>query len=152
MKIDRRKLAVVLFTPEREASMTAGFRFNSKHSVQQVISVFLLLLCFFDLAIADVFFPGSCEGESERLLVGTQASTITEQGISSPSNLLPESQPAPAKSASGEEDCFCCCTHIVPIAFYKFPRPLFQTEPIASAPLSLPTAPYAEMFHPPRLA
>ena len=154
MKIDRRKPAVVLFTPVRDASMTAGFRFNSKHSVQQVISVFLLLLCFFDIAIADVFFPGSCEGENEMLRDGAQASTIIEfrQDMFSPANLQQQSQPAPAESTPVEEDCFCCCTHIVPVAFYKFARPLLQTEPIASYPLSIPTAPHTNLFHPPRRA
>lgn len=126
---------------------------KKRRAFQRAVSVLLLLLCFFDLAIADVFFPGSCEGESEMLLVRAQASTITElhQGISSLA-LQQESQPAPAESAPVEEDCFCCCTHIAPVAFYKISRPLFQTEPIASYPLRIPTAPHAKMFHPPRLA
>lgn len=135
--------------------MAAGIlgKQRKRRAFQRAISVLLLLLCFSDLAIADVFFPGSCEGETEMPLVRAQASTTTEfhQGISSLA-LQQESQPAPAESAPVEEDCFCCCTHIVPVAFYKFARPLLQTEPIASYPLNLPTAPHAKLFRPPRRA
>ena len=135
--------------------MAAGILDNQRkrRAGQRVVSLLLLLLCFSDLAIADVFFPGSCEGDSEMPLVRAQSSTTTElhQGISSLA-LQQESQPAPAESTPVEEDCFCCCTHIVPVAFYKFARPLLQTEPIASYPLSVPTAPHTKLFHPPRLA
>jgi hypothetical protein len=127
---------------------------RKRRALQRGISLLLLVLCFFDLAIADVFFPGSCERESEILPLVTAASTTANLELS---NLLitdfqQENRQAPAKSSPGEEDCFCCCTHIVSVAFYKFARPLLQTEPIASYPLSIPTAPHIKLFHPPRLA
>ncbi len=128
--------------------------FNSKRSGQRAISVLLLLLCFFDIAIADVFFPGSCEGESEMLPVVAVDSATKDlhKIISIRADSQSKNCPTPTESVPGEEDCFCCCTHIVPVAFYKFARPLLQTAPIASSPRNIPTAPQPKLFHPPRLA
>ena len=135
--------------------MIGSWRTNRRklRTLQRNVSLVLVLLCCFDIAIADVFFPGSCEGESEMLTVVAVDSAANDlpQIIFIRADSQSENCPTPTESVPGEEDCFCCCTHIVPVAFYKFARPLLQTAPIASSPLNIPTAPQTKLFHPPRL-
>ena len=138
------------------SGMAIGFIVNqrTRRALQRAVSVLLLTLCFFDLAIADVLFPGSCERESEMLPVVVVASTATElhQGSTTITDSQQENRQAPTESSSVEDDCFCCCTHLVPVEFYKPSQPLFHSEPITSYLRSLPSAPSAELYHPPRLA
>ena len=56
------------------------------------------------------------------------------------------SSPAPA-----EEECFCCCTHILPSLHFAVAEP--DAEPLTSelANTFLPIAPPQSAYHPPRL-
>ena len=136
--------------------MAVGFLVNrrKRRVMQRAVSLLLLLLCFFDLAIADVLFPGSCERESEMLPFVAVVPTTTElhQGSTTMTDSQQENRQAPTESPSVEDDCFCCCTHLVPVEFYRSSQSLFRSEPITSYLRSLPSAPSAELYHPPRLA
>lgn len=120
---------------------------------QRNVSLVLLLFCFYDLAVADVLFPGSCEREGA-MIFGASVSTSAaeQQSIATIGDVTPEPQEAPADSTPVEDDCFCCCTHIVPVENYKFPPLLLQPTPIEAHPGNIPATPVAELFRPPRLA
>ena len=97
-QIDRRKIGVILSVLLKDRSMTIIIFDNqrNKRAFQRAISLLLLARCFTDLAIADVFFPGSCEGESEMLPIVTAASTTAKL---KPGNLLLNTKPFPPRLA-----------------------------------------------------
>lgn len=118
---------------------------------QRNVSLVLLLLCGYDLAVADVLFPGSCEREGARIL-GVSISAADQQGLAAIGDVAPEPQEAPADSTPIEDDCFCCCAHLVPAESYNVPPLWFQPPSIKSHPGNIPATPVAELFRPPRLA
>lgn len=125
--------------------------FTNRRKLQQWqrnVSLVLLLFCFYDMAVADVLFPGSCEGEGTMIY----GSAAEPQGIATLGDVAPEPQEAPADSTPTEDDCFCCCAHIVPVESYNFPSLLFYPLSIESHPGNIPATTVAELFRPPRLA
>ena len=126
---------------------------RNQHKWQRNISLLLLLLCFFDMVIADVFFPGSCEREGAMILgVSISTSALHQEGFPTITDSKQEQHQSLPDSVPVEDDCFCCCTHIVPVGNYKFPPLLLQPTPIESYPGNIPATPFAELFRPPRLA
>ncbi len=134
--------------------MRSGFTNRRKlYQWQRNVSLVLLLLCCYDLAVADVLFPGSCEREGAMILGASIATTAADQqGLATIGDVAPEPQEAPADSTPIEDDCFCCCAHIVPAENYNVPPLLFQPPSIESHPGSIPATPVAELFRPPRFA
>lgn len=136
--------------------MTVKFLANrrQRRALQRAISVLLLSFCFFDLAIADVLFPGSCDWESEfgSIIVSTSSILELHPGSVTLANAEQENRRAPAESSSADDGCFCCCTHIVPVAFYRPSHPRLPVAPITPFLQSIPSTPPAELYRPPRLA
>lgn len=121
---------------------------RKRRAWQRTISIVLLALCFFDFAITDVFFPGTCEQESEMQSVAVAATTTQHSTAITQS----ESEPprTPRESSEVEEDSLCCCAHIVPVALYKYPPPSMHIVPVISILPNIPSAPSVELYHPPR--
>lgn len=133
--------------------MKSGFTNRRKlHQWQRNVSLVLLLLCCYDLAVADVLFPGSCEREGAMILGVSASAAADQQGLARIDDVAPEPQEAPADSTPIEDDCFCCCAHIVPAESYNVPPLLFHPSSIESYPGNIPATPVAELFRPPRLA
>jgi hypothetical protein len=118
---------------------------------QRNISLVLLLFCFFDMVIVDVLFPEACEREST-ILGNISTSLPTAQSLSPIIHIPQEEQQTPTDSTPVEDDCFCCCAHIVPVEHFKFPPLVVQTSAITAVPQNLPTSPFTGLFRPPRLA
>ncbi len=132
--------------------MRSGFTNRRKlHTWQRNVSLVLLLFCFYDMAVADVLFPGSCEREGA-MMPSSATPVSDQQSRSTIADVEQEHHQAPADSMPVEDDCFCCCAHIVPAESYKFPPLLLQPTPIESHPGNIPATPFAELFRPPRLA
>lgn len=137
------------------SDMTTGhfIQQRKRRAWQRTISLVLLTLCFFDLAIADVLMPGACERESEILsvLVALSPSSALDQNAAA---LMPTGQhhQAPSEEEALEEDCICCCAHLVPVAVYKYAQPSLPTTRLVSDPPLIPSAPSVGLFRPPRLS
>ncbi|MBS1806593.1 MAG: hypothetical protein JST84_00205 [Acidobacteria bacterium] len=132
--------------------MRSGFTNRRKlYQWQRNVSLVLLLFCFYDMAVADVLFPGSCEREGAMMPSFTTPAP-DQQSLSTIGDVAPEPQEAPADSTPIEDDCFCCCAHIVPAENYNVPPLLFQPPSIESHPGNIPATPVAELFRPPRFA
>jgi len=119
-------------------------------------AVFLLAFAFFDMAVVDVFFPQLCGDE--------QASNSFTSAIKSTKKLNQkiadefaatrnqDSQPVQdSHQSSTDEDCFCCCAHIIPsphvrVATLNCP-PQLDNQAIMSFPASSPHG----VFRPPRI-
>lgn len=123
------------------------------------IALFFILFTFADLSI-----PELCQGElGSCSLPSSSQSTSNNQsddlyGVhpSARLNLSGTSeQPQQQQSESGEhagEDCFCCCSHIVP--GNQFRVALLELKTLATSPADrfLPTSQPDAPFHPPRLS
>ncbi|HZN11272.1 MAG TPA: hypothetical protein VFC61_06330 [Blastocatellia bacterium] len=103
--------------------------------LQRGLACFLLVFTFADVTIIDLVSPELC-GEAA---AGWPADA---------DGTRPES-PAPDVT---DEDCFCCCSHVIPAAHVEIAS--FNQQPTAGAPrhFGLPSSPPRDTFHPPRLS
>jgi hypothetical protein len=128
------------------------------------MAIFLLAFAFFDMAIVDTFFPQLC--------VDVQASHSLSSLVEPNKNTEPtedkkvaaefwaignhDSQQGqdryPSPPDPVDEDCFCCCSHIVPSPYVNVAALNCQPQPPDLANSSLPSSPPQGTFHPPRLS
>lgn len=103
----------------------------------------------------DMLFPQLCN--DEEFFGGSFSSTslaATNDGeafaVNGASELPDEQRSDPQHR---DEDCFCCCTHVMPSPVFTGPD---DAEPVVSrstvARISIPSAPSDNPYHPPRLA
>ncbi len=133
----------------------AYYRLIKNVSWRRVAAFLLLGIASFDLTVVDMISPQLCEGGSGAIAGAipvenadrrsdrnaTVKAAITDQSS------LPQQDSSPA---STEDDCFCCCSHVLPgcpvnhVTLNMMPRidiPLIE---------SLPSPPPQNTFHPPR--
>lgn len=117
------------------------------------IAVFLLAFAVFDLAIIDMFFPQLC-GEEQVALYSTDPICSTEDDVTDSLAIRNhDSQPSQDSHQSPiDEDCFCCCSHIIPSPHVNVAALNCLPPPCVTADASLPSAPPQGTFHPPRLS
>ena len=114
------------------------------------IAVFFLLF-----TVADLSTPHLCSEELEGFALPTasftaQDATTEHSAIAMASSEHQENQSSNPESEN--EDCFCCCSHIIPSVHFAVESVLLKpaiSEPTIS---SLPTTPPQKPFHPPRLS
>jgi hypothetical protein len=125
------------------------------------MAVFLLAIAFFDLAVIDIIAPqicndgfstiaGAAPAQNDAEKFGQNATVEVAIGVR---NSFPQQDSHSESSpASTDEDCFCCCSHILPCFSVDYVTP--NTTPRVNIPLiaSLPTPPPQDTFHPPRVA
>jgi hypothetical protein len=119
------------------------------------IAIFLVAFAFFDMAVIDVFFPQLCGDEQTSHSINKPIKSTDNSSGQIADNLWAignrGSQPAQDSHQSpADEDCFCCCSHIIPgahvnVATLNFP-PRPDDPPITSLPSSSPHG----VFRPPR--
>ena len=114
-------------------------------------AVFLLAFAFFDMAIVDVFFPQTC-GEQQMSLPSAGPVDFTEESAGEKIAVKNhDSRPShDSHEYSPDEDCFCCCSHIIPSPHVNVIT--LNSPPQAGDPAitSLPSAPPRGAYHPPR--
>ena len=128
------------------------------HRLRRGIAIFLLAFATFDMTVVDVFSPQSCSDEqtsqTSQSTNSPEKSADTSTGIIADNLMEPENHESQPKQdshqSSADEDCFCCCSHIIPgihvnIAVLNF-SPRTDDPPIAFLPSSSPH----DFFHPPR--
>ena len=117
------------------------------------IAIFLLAMAFFDMAIVDLFFPQLCgDDQVSFLAAGPGESTEKVAGeFAAPGNH--DSQPdQDSHQSTTDEDCFCCCSHIIPSPHVSVAALNGPPPPDDPAIASLPSPPPHGPFHPPRLS
>jgi hypothetical protein len=121
-----------------------------------VVAFLLLWIALFDLTVVDMFSIQLCKAESGAIagaipVVNADVrfgqntavnATITDQ------DSLPQQDSSPA---SAEDDCFCCCSHVLPVC--PINQVTLNTIPRIDVPLieTLLSPPPQDTFHPPRL-
>ena len=118
-----------------------------------------IVLIFFVMTLADIASPQNCGEDIWRLLkagpaqVSVQASDDFSPAASFISADIQKQQPpSDSDSAPAEDDCFCCCSHVLPGVFFHVDDPGFAPSVSEPTITALPTAPPQIAFHPPRLS
>lgn len=113
----------------------------------------VVALSFLVLTAMDICSPEACAEE----LLGLPAA-LTHQAEGGCSDDGPplagdagtESHDPSAPAHSGEEDCFCCCAHIITVAHFGGMSERAARHLSAFLPVTLPTGPPLAPFRPPR--
>jgi hypothetical protein len=117
------------------------------------VAIFLLAFAFFDLAVVDMFSPQLCGDEQVPLsLTGPADSSEEVAGESGTINTHDSRPDQDSHQSPIDEDCFCCCSHIIPSPHMNVAASNCPPPPGASAITSFPLAPPRDTFHPPRLS
>jgi hypothetical protein len=130
-------------------------RGKKQRAFQRVIAFLLLTLSFVDIVVIDVFLPELCEREGTMIAVGKVVNAISVSNEADTKQLTTANDTKHNGSSSPltfDEDCFCCCCHILPTSHFSFPFLSLRSEQAVSVMAFLPTSPPLEMFRPPRLA
>jgi hypothetical protein len=125
------------------------------------VAILLLAIAFFDLAVIDIIVPQICNDGFPAIAGAAPAQKAVEKfghnasveaAIGVQSSLPQQDSHSDSSPDSTEEDCFCCCSHVLPCFSVDYVTP--NTTPRVNIALiaSLPTPPPQDTFHPPRLA
>lgn len=128
--------------------------------------IFLLTFAFFDMAVVDIFFPQLCEDRRTSSFLTNQVGSTnkpTEKGAAEKligkgaAEFAPirdhGSQPGQDSHESPiDEDCFCCCSHVIPSQHVNVAAINSPPQPDDPAITSLPLPPPHGAFHPPRIS
>ena len=123
--------------------------------VVRAVAFFFVLFTGADIALPQYFCGGEEVGGLPLSHVAVTPAEAADPGtersaVPAPADPLPGQVP---DEAPHEEDCFCCCAHVLPaLAFtraataeLRSPEPPQKQQSLPSAPLQLP-------YHPPRSA
>jgi hypothetical protein len=124
---------------------------SRKRRLVRGIALLFLIHAALDLASPDLCRGERLEGDFQGLIAVTAQQ---DKIIASVANLATSDKHGtddPSEQPLGEEDCFCCCSHVLPekviaaMAVTDIGSPVTRLEY-----LSAPSPPLARTFHPPR--
>lgn len=125
------------------------------------MAVLLLVTAFFDLAVIDIIAPQICNDGFPTIagaaLTQNDAEKFDQDATVEVAMGVRKSSPqqdshSESSPASTEEDCFCCCSHILPCFSVDYVTPNATPRVNNALIASLPTPPPQDTFHPPRVA
>jgi hypothetical protein len=121
-------------------------------SFQRGIAIFFLIFALMDIVFIDLLGQQNCSEEAAILaLVGT-ASIEDEAVISAPAHYQPEHPADNRPEGIPDEDCFCCCSHLIPGIRLDIAVLNGSPQPGDPTILFIPSTPPRGTFHPPRLS
>lgn len=107
----------------------------------------------------DILFPQLCSEEPVNIAIHQSSPASEEAGIDETSALVAASLPAesdgqqPSDAPPRDEDCFCCCTHVMASPGFVNPENAELKLPSGSQQeISILSAPPNNPYHPPRSA
>jgi hypothetical protein len=117
---------------------------------QTWIASFLLLWTLADLSV-----PGLCQSDddgSQMLPVASQFENTSQVGQAVPSEVhfRMASNAGHPTAPSSQEDCFCCCAHIVPSPHFHFAVFQRAEQALTFYHFNQVTAAAPPLYHPPR--
>lgn len=116
----------------------------------RAVALFFILFAFADLSV-----PQLCCEElgGSSLPSASLASSNNQSDELSLSLASGRPQQNPSKNTEeSDEDCFCCCSHIVPGSHFNVALLEMKSAVTNPADNFLPTSPPDAQFHPPRLS
>ncbi len=128
-------------------------RLISPGRLRRGIAIFLVAFAFFDLTVVDMISPELCGDEQESLFFANE-SQPAEESVDEP-GAISEQDSKPAQDthqSPADEDCFCCCSHIIPGICVNVAVLNNSPQPGVLEIASLPSSPPRDAFHPPRIS
>jgi hypothetical protein len=126
------------------------------------IAIFFLIFTFMDIVFIDMLQQGGCSEEATVLPSPSKSPVVSEMfQENETTGLIPlqnTAQNQPAHPADDEpdgkidEDCFCCCSHLIPGIRLDISVLNGSPQPGDPAILVIPTSPLRGTFHPPRFS
>jgi len=115
--------------------------------------IFLLAFAFIDLTFIDLAFPQFC-GDDRVALVASSENEDSRQndGACAAADVRDSQRNRDSQPVSADEDCFCCCSHIMPGRRIAVAPPEMTPRLNILSTELLPSPPPRDTFHPPRLA
>jgi hypothetical protein len=139
----------------RTVFVQSGLMFNlwRLNRLWRGIAIFLLAFVWFDLTVVDFFSPELCGDEQVSFFFTSPAKSTEDAIVETRAGQTQDSQPDQDSHQSPiDEDCFCCCSHIIPGVRINIAVLNRQPQPFDQAITDLPSAPPHGTFHPPRLS
>jgi hypothetical protein len=125
---------------------TAGHKLLQRNRLYRGMAIFLLVFALVDLTIIDLAFPQFCESD-----LSPRSASLNAKLISLDLRENNERDRGSDQSCE-EEDCFCCCSHIVPGVPVNVAALGLKTLVPAAIINSLPSPPPQSTYHPPRVS
>lgn len=129
-----------------------GFR-NRHGRLLRAVAVFFLLYTGADLTLPQYFCGEEVGGMSLTSLIADK--TVQRDGATTRLTSAPEAPrpDAPTDQAPHDEDCFCCCVHVLPaLPVTRVGGSEIKSPPALRELKSFPTPPLGNTFRPPRSA
>jgi len=126
-------------------------RFSMRRPIWQKFFAALLLVW----ALADLSVPGLCQSDDDgaqdaQALSQFASASQVARGIPSGTHLRMASNLGRQNAPSSQEDCFCCCAHIVPSPHFYFARIQRSAQAMTLYHFNKVTASTPPLYHPPR--
>ena len=118
----------------------------------RAVALFFVLFTGADIALPQYFCGGEEVGGLPLASVVTSPAEAGAErsAVPEPEDSLPGQVP---EEAPHEEDCFCCCAHVLPgLAFTRAANAELRSPEPPQKHQSLPTPPLQLPYHPPRFA
>ncbi len=119
---------------------------------QRGVVVLLLALAFVDILLIDMVSPQFCNDGAGSRAGFVVADVAHETAIDSQKSQTDRDSHSDSTPASTDEDCFCCCSHIVLDCAFNFATLIPSVRLGIPSSDILPSPPLQDTFHPPRLA
>ncbi len=118
------------------------------------VAIFFLLFTFADIAFPQVFCREGISAFLSERPVPVSATSDTAIAFVASMRRSDDSRPdTPSNQAPHEEDCFCCCCHVMTVTVVVNCQALIvKSAPFTRHQDRLPTAPLQSPFRPPRHA
>jgi hypothetical protein len=131
----------------------AGHTLLRRNRLYRGMAIFLLIFALVDLTIIDLAFPQLCESDLSPISTSLNAidSTYLAREIfaAAPTG-TDNDRDQHSDPECEEDDCFCCCSHIVPGIPVSVAALGLKTLAAVADIASLPSPPPQSTYHPPR--
>jgi hypothetical protein len=121
----------------------------------RAVAVFFLLFTCADLSMPEYFCDEEAGALPVNLTVRQKAGDVaTGLDLAAAASTTEDALPgAPDSEAPHEEDCFCCCAHVLPaVLVANVGASDAKTPALVLTADSLPSPPLQSTYHPPRFA
>lgn len=129
-------------------------RLRRKENLVRVVAIFFLLFTLADITFPEVFCREGIGAFVTEQPTFASATTRTETATVASMRRSDDPQPdMPTNQAPHEEDCFCCCGHVMTVTvFVNCQALIMKSPPFTLYQDRLPTTPPQSPFRPPRHA
>jgi hypothetical protein len=135
-------------------SMT-GHTLSQRNRLYRGMAIFLIIFAFVDLTIIDLAFPELCDSDHPPMsssLNAFNSAYSTGEVYAAASTEGDNDQGQHSNQGCIEEDCFCCCSHIVPSVPVNIASLGLKTLAPLASNTSIPSPPPQGKYHPPRFS